>query len=93
MSIGCGRSQVGVGSGSCGHMWTGGGGQKPDFFVDVINGWPLEATAMFKGGSIQGFACTNSPAITRNSAGLHDSICFCVLLSTEMWYRLFLSLA
>ena len=24
--------------GACGQ---GGGGQKPDFFVDVINGWPL----------------------------------------------------
>ena len=24
----------------CRLMWTGGGGQKPDFRVDVINGWP-----------------------------------------------------
>ena len=22
-------------------MWTGGGGRKPDLFVDVLNGWPL----------------------------------------------------
>ena len=22
-------------------MWTGGGGQNRDFFVDVTNGWPL----------------------------------------------------
>ena len=29
----------GRGSGSCGLMWTGGGGQKPGF-LDVINGWP-----------------------------------------------------
>src|SRR6218665_2573132 len=29
------------GSGPCGRMWTGEGGQKRDFFVDVINGWPL----------------------------------------------------
>src|SRR6218665_3567634 len=27
-------------SGSCGRMWTRGGGQKPDFHVDVINGRP-----------------------------------------------------
>src|SRR6218665_647793 len=27
-------------------MWTGGrGGQKRDFFVDVINGWPLPSPA------------------------------------------------
>ena len=31
----------GGGSGPCGRMWTGEGGQKRDFFVDVINGWPL----------------------------------------------------
>ena len=33
------------GSGPCGCMWTGEGGQKPDFFVDVINGWPLSVFA------------------------------------------------
>jgi len=40
MSTACGRPQGGEGgSGPCGRMWTGGrGGQKPDFFVDVING-------------------------------------------------------
>jgi len=33
----CGRPQRGVRP-----MWTEGGwGQKRDFFVDVINGWPL----------------------------------------------------
>src|SRR6218665_3526052 len=32
----------GEGSGSCGLMWTEErGGQKPDSFVDFINGWPL----------------------------------------------------
>jgi len=35
MSTVCGRPQGG--SGPCGQ---GGGGQKRDFFVDVINGWP-----------------------------------------------------
>src|SRR6218665_1432035 len=35
--ISCGRPQRGRGCGSCGQ---GGGGQKPDFFVDVINRWP-----------------------------------------------------
>src|SRR6218665_2265303 len=40
MSTACGHPQAeGEGFGSCGRMWTG--GQKPDFFVDVINGWPL----------------------------------------------------
>jgi len=39
MSTACGRPQGGGGSGSCGRMWTG--GQKPDFFVDIINGWLL----------------------------------------------------
>ena len=29
------------GSGSCGRKWTGRGSQKPDFVVDVINGWSL----------------------------------------------------
>jgi len=33
-------STRGEGSGSCGRMWTDGGGQKSDLFVDVINGWP-----------------------------------------------------
>src|SRR6218665_2054715 len=29
-------------SGPCGRMWTRGRrGQKRDFFVDIINGWPL----------------------------------------------------
>ena len=41
MSTVCGRPQGGMGSGPSGRMWTGGGSQKPDFFVDVINGWPL----------------------------------------------------
>jgi len=36
MSTACGRPQGG--SGPCGRIWTGGGGQKTDFFVDVING-------------------------------------------------------
>ena len=40
MSTVCGRPQGGGGSGPRGHMWTGGGGQKRDFSVDVINGWP-----------------------------------------------------
>src|SRR6218665_2005917 len=31
----------GGGSGPCGRMWTGEGGSKTGFFVDVINGWPL----------------------------------------------------
>ena len=38
MSTACGRPQ-GVERGPA-HV-DGGGGQKPDFFVDVINGWPL----------------------------------------------------
>ena len=42
MSISC-RPHVDVhkgrGSGSCGHMWTG--GKNPISFVDVINEWPL----------------------------------------------------
>ena len=38
----CGRSQGG--SGLCGRMWTE-GGQKPDFRVDVINGWPLRTNS------------------------------------------------
>src|SRR6218665_3806730 len=44
MSTACGRPHGGRGSGPCGQ---GGGGQKRDFFVDVINGWPLtsESTA------------------------------------------------
>src|SRR6218665_1294178 len=41
MSTVCGRPQGGRGSGPCGRMWTGGGGSKTRFFVDVINGWPL----------------------------------------------------
>src|SRR6218665_1880928 len=44
MSTVCGRPQGGRGwFGPCGCMWAGGerGGQKRDFFVDVINGWPL----------------------------------------------------
>ena len=36
MSTACGRPQGG--SGSCGQ---GEGNKKSDFFVDVINGWPL----------------------------------------------------
>jgi len=39
MSMACGRPQGGEESGSCGHMWTGGGGQKLDSLVSVINGW------------------------------------------------------
>jgi len=39
MSTACGRPQGGGGSGPCRRMWTG--GQKPDFFVDVIIRWPL----------------------------------------------------
>ena len=31
------------GGGGIGRMWTGKGGQKSRFFVDVINGWPLKA--------------------------------------------------
>src|SRR6218665_653063 len=31
------------GSSSCGQ---GEGGQKPDFFVDIINGWPLSSRAL-----------------------------------------------
>src|SRR6218665_2330176 len=39
MSTTCGRPQVrGGGSGPRGH---GAGGQKPDFFGDIINGWPF----------------------------------------------------
>ena len=41
MSTVCGRPQGGWGVRPCGRMWTGGGGQKRDIFVDVINGWPL----------------------------------------------------
>ena len=37
----------GEGSGSCGRMLTEGRGRKPDFLVDVINGWPLN-NAMVK---------------------------------------------
>ena len=41
MSTACGRPQKGEGVRP---MWMHvdmGGGRKPDFFVDVINGWPL----------------------------------------------------
>jgi len=38
MSTACGRPQRGGGSGPWRRMWTGGGVQKPEFFVDVING-------------------------------------------------------
>src|SRR6218665_1814794 len=38
MSTAFGRPQGGRGSGPCGQDE---GGQKADFFVDVINGWPL----------------------------------------------------
>ena len=38
MSTACGRPQGGGGSGSCGQ---GERGQISDFFVDIINGWPL----------------------------------------------------
>jgi len=40
MSTACGRPQ---GGGGVRPMWTPveRGGQKSDFFVDVINGWPL----------------------------------------------------
>jgi len=39
MSIACGRPQGAEGEyGSCGRKWTGEGGQKHDFLVDVING-------------------------------------------------------
>src|SRR6218665_2064650 len=34
-------STRGGGSGPCGRMSTGEGGRKPNFFVDVINGWSL----------------------------------------------------
>jgi len=34
------------GSGLCGRMWTGGGGQKSYSFVDVINGWPPTNTIL-----------------------------------------------
>ena len=40
MSTACGCPQGGRGVRP---MWTGGGGQKREFFVDVINGWPLIA--------------------------------------------------
>ena len=36
--VSCGRPNGGRGSGSCGQ---GEGSQKPDFFVDIINGWTL----------------------------------------------------
>ena len=52
MSTVCGHPQGGSGgSGPCGQ----GEGQKRDFFVDVINGWPLTATApllIFTGDSL-----------------------------------------
>ena len=40
-----GCPQGGGGSSPCGRMWTRGGGQNPDFFVDIINGWPHTITA------------------------------------------------
>ena len=42
MSTECGRPQ----GGGVQSMWTGGGGQKLDFFVDVINGWPICGLSM-----------------------------------------------
>jgi len=47
MSTVCGRPQGGGGSGPCGRMWTG--GQKRDFYVDVINGWPHTDLCLIKG--------------------------------------------
>ena len=43
MSNVCGRPQGGAGGirPMCTHVDRGEGGQKSDYFVDVINGWPL----------------------------------------------------
>src|SRR6218665_110776 len=43
MSTACGRPQGVGGSAHVDACGQGKGGQKPDFFVDVINGWPLIA--------------------------------------------------
>jgi len=44
MSIARGRPQEERGSGLCGQ---GKGGQKPEFLVDIINGWPLTLGSLF----------------------------------------------
>src|SRR6218665_3585672 len=45
----------------CGRMWTGRGGQKRDFFVDVINGWPLAIFSCFESVTIVTF-CQSYPS-------------------------------
>jgi len=48
MSTACGRPQGEQSLQRVRLMQTGeGGGQKPDFFVDVINGWPLTLSLHF----------------------------------------------
>ena len=42
MSTVCGRPQGGAGPAHVDACGQGEGSQKRDFFVDVINGWPLE---------------------------------------------------
>src|SRR6218665_3384996 len=63
MSTVCGRPQGG--SGPCGE---GGGGQKRNFFLDVINGWPLiqslgvqnsKASKMFDSQPLGHVICSN----------------------------------
>ena len=54
----------GKGSGSCRRMWTGGGGQKPDFFVDVINGWPLVMGSPIIYRTIDCFLCSLAGCIS-----------------------------
>ena len=41
MSTACGRPHGGGGPAHVDACGQGGGGQKREFFVDVINGWPL----------------------------------------------------